>query len=121
MTEYLYRDNNELKQEKGKQDSETTAFKRLAKRLKQYFPCLSMIFFMDAMYATQPVMGTLDEYHWEYIIRLPKRKLTDFAALLMLRLHHKLRKTQRHYMYHNLFHKYEIDEDNHYPNYKQFE
>jgi len=82
MTEYLYRENNELAQPEGKQDSETTAFERLAERLKQYFPRLNMIFFMDAMYATQPVMGTLDEYRWEYIIRLPKRKLTDFATLL---------------------------------------
>lgn len=37
---------------------------------------------MDAMYATQPVMGTLYNNKWEYIIRLPKIKLTDFAKLL---------------------------------------
>ena len=37
---------------------------------------------MDAMYATQPVMEILHDNHWEYIIRLPKKKLTDFAKYL---------------------------------------
>jgi DNA phosphorothioation-dependent restriction protein DptG len=82
MTEYLHRDNNQLTQPDGKQDSGTTAFERLAKRLKQYFPRLKMIFFMDAMYATQPVMEILHNHHWEYIIRLPKKKLTDLAERL---------------------------------------
>jgi len=82
MTEYLYRENNQLMQPEGKQDSETTAFERLAERLKKYFPRLKIIFFMDAMYATQQVMGMLHENNWEYIIRLPKKKLTDFAKRL---------------------------------------
>lgn len=82
MSEYLHRENNELTQPEGKQDSETTAFERLAKRLKGYFPRLKMIFFMDAMYATQHIMGLLHDYRWEYVIRLPKRKLTDFAKKL---------------------------------------
>lgn len=82
MTEYLYRENNQLMQPTGKQDSETTAFERLAERLKQYFPRLKIIFFMDAMYATQHVMGMLHKNSWEYIIRLPKNKLTDFAKRL---------------------------------------
>lgn len=82
MTEYLYRENNELLQTNDKQDSETTAFERFAARLKRYFPRLKMIFFMDAMYATQSVMGILHKYHWDYLISLPKKKLTDFAKQL---------------------------------------
>lgn len=82
MTEYLYRDNNECLQFEDKQDSETTAFERMAERLKGYFPRLKMIFFMDAMYATQPVMDILHQNKWEYIIRLPKKKLKDFATYL---------------------------------------
>lgn len=82
MTEYLRRENNQLMQPEGKQDSETTAFERLAERLKRYFPRLKMIFFMDALYATQQVMGLLHKNNWEYIIRLPKKKLTDFAKRL---------------------------------------
>ena len=45
MTEYMYRENNQIMQPKGKQDSETTAFERLAVRLKKYFPRLKMVFF----------------------------------------------------------------------------
>lgn len=82
MTEYLYRDNNVLEQGRCKQDSETTAFERLAERLKKYFPRLKMILMMDAMFATQSVMGIMHDNHWEFIIRLPKRKLTDFAKQL---------------------------------------
>ncbi len=82
MTEYLYRENNQLLEDHGKQDSETTAFERLAARLKSYFPRLKLIFFMDGMYATQAVMGLLHQHHWQYIISLPRRKLIDFAKQL---------------------------------------
>jgi hypothetical protein len=82
MTEYLYRENNQMLPLDSKQDSETTAFERLANRLKKHFPRLQMLFFMDALYATQSIMGLLHKHHWEYIIRLPKRKLTDFAKQL---------------------------------------
>ncbi len=82
MTEYLHRENNVLEQPEGKQDSETTSFERMAERLKQYFPRLKIIFFMDGMYATQQVMGVLHKNSWEYMIQLPKRKLTDFAKRL---------------------------------------
>ena len=37
---------------------------------------------MDAMYATQNVMEILHKNNWEYIIRLPKKKLTDLAEQL---------------------------------------
>ena len=82
MTEYLQRENNQLLQDHGKQDSETTAFERLATRVKKYFPRLKIILFMDAMFATQSVMGIIHDKHWQFIIRLPKRKLTDFARRL---------------------------------------
>ena len=61
MTEYLYRSTNVLEQDGTKQDSETTAFERLASRLKEHFPRSKLIFFMDAMFATQSVMGTLHQ------------------------------------------------------------
>ena len=82
MTEYLHRPNNVLEQTEDKQDNETTAFERLTERLKQYFPRLNIILFMDAMFATQPVMGIIHKNNWEHIIRLPKKKLKDFAKLL---------------------------------------
>jgi len=82
MSEYLYRSKNELEPDGNKQDSETTAFERLSERLKKYFPRLKLILLMDAMFATQSVMGILHENRWEYVIRLPKKKLTDFAEQL---------------------------------------
>ena len=82
MTEYLRCENNQLEQRDNKQDNEGIAFKRLAKRLKQYFPRLKIIIFGDAMYATQDIMGMLHKNHWEYIIRLPKNKLPDLAKRL---------------------------------------
>ena len=82
MTEYLFMDNNQLTNPNGKQDCEITAFERLAARLKAYFPRLKFIFFMDSLYATQGVMGLPHQYHWDYMISLPKNKLKDFAKLL---------------------------------------
>jgi len=82
MTEYLYRSSNTLENDFGKQDSETTAFERLSERLKKHFPRLKIMMFMDPMFATQSVMGILHEYHWEYIICLPKKKLTTLAQCL---------------------------------------
>jgi len=79
MTEYLYREHNELLQPTGKQDSETTALERMIPRLKKYFPRQKMIFFLDGMYATQPVMGMLHANCFEYLIKFPKEKLKDLA------------------------------------------
>lgn len=82
LSEYLTRPNNVIAQENNKQDSETTAFERLATRLKQYFPRLKIILFGDAMFATQTILGILQDYHWEYIFALPKNKLTTLAGML---------------------------------------
>jgi hypothetical protein len=54
----------------------------LAERLKQHFPKLKIIVFMDALYATQSVMGILHQNHWEYIINFSKNKLKNFAKIL---------------------------------------
>lgn len=98
LTEYLYRDNNHLANPVGKQDCETTAFDRMAKRLKQYFPRLKIILFMDAMYATHTVMETIQKNDWQHMITLPKRKLTDFAKQLNKRRDAKITiPNQSHY------------------------
>jgi len=82
MTEFLYRENNQLQQAKGKQDNEITAFERLAKRLKKYFPKLKIIMFMDSMFATFPVMETIKNNKWQFMINLPKNKLKEYAKIL---------------------------------------
>jgi len=82
MTEFLYRENNQLMQPEGKQDNEITAFERLAERVKEYFPRQRLIFFMDSMYATFDIMEMLKRNGWEFIITLPRRKFTTFAKIL---------------------------------------
>jgi hypothetical protein len=71
MTEYLYRDNNKLTNPKGKEDCELAAFERLAERLKKHFPRLKMVLLMDSLYATQQVMRTCFDKHWDFLISLP--------------------------------------------------
>jgi hypothetical protein len=66
----------------GKMDCELNAFERLADRLKKHFPRLKMIMFMDALFATQGVMGVLHKNHWEYVIKFSKNKLKCFAKIL---------------------------------------
>lgn len=64
LTEYLAMDNNQLANPTNKQDCELKAFERLAEKLKKHFPRLKIILFMDALYATQSVMGLLHQYGW---------------------------------------------------------
>lgn len=82
LTEYLSMENNQLMNPQSKQDCEITAFERLAARLKKHFPRLKIIVFMDALYATQGVMGVLHKCRWEYVINFSKNKLKSFAKLL---------------------------------------
>src|SRR5207244_2247975 len=72
LTEYLKTDCNVLINPEGKQDCELVAFERLAAKLKKYFPRLKIIMFADALFATQPVLEILTQYHWEYIIQFSK-------------------------------------------------
>jgi hypothetical protein len=82
LTEYLSMENNQLINPTSKQDCELNAFERLTERLKRHFPRLKIIVFMDALYATQSVMGVLQQYRWEYIINFSKNKLKIFAKIL---------------------------------------
>ena len=85
MTEFLYRHHNQLTQPKGKQDNEVTAFKRLALRLKQYFPRMKLLLMMDALFATQSTIEMMNHYHWDYLIKMPLMKLKSLTKQLALR------------------------------------
>lgn len=52
-----------------KQDCETKAFKRLAKKIKEEYPRLRIVISGDALYASKPVMDICKEKGWKYIIR----------------------------------------------------
>jgi hypothetical protein len=82
LTEYLSMENNQLINPVSKQDCELNAFERLADRLKQHFPRLKMIIFMDALYATHGVMGKLRKCGWDYVIKFSKTRLKSFAKIL---------------------------------------
>ncbi len=66
-TEWVVNDNNKLY---DKQDCEQTAFKRLAKKLKQAFPRLPICILADALYASDPVMGICESNNWKYLVTL---------------------------------------------------
>ena len=73
MTEFM--DRKEYKDEgadteKQKQDCELKAFKRLAARLKNYFPRLKIVLTLDGLYANGPLMTLCQSHGWDYIIVL---------------------------------------------------
>lgn len=57
-------------QQNSKQDCEQRAFKRLAERLKGYFPRLPILALLDGLYANGPVIELCRQYHWQHMIVL---------------------------------------------------
>ena len=74
-SEFIENDGEDAEFQKGKseenrkQDCETKAFKRLAKKLKEAFPRLPVIILGDSLYASEPVMDICRGNKWEFIIR----------------------------------------------------
>lgn len=58
-----------VKEDETKQDCETKAFKRLAKKIKNEYPKLKILISGDALYANKPVLDICKENGWKYIIR----------------------------------------------------
>jgi hypothetical protein len=58
-----------------KQDCETIAFYRLAKRLKRQFPRLPIMVLLDGLYATGPVMDICRKNKWQFMIVLQDKSL----------------------------------------------
>lgn len=73
MSEFL-ENSEELEQaktdEQWKQDCEIKAFHRLAIRLKQQFPKLSLTLLLDGLYANGQVFERCRKYKWEFMIVL---------------------------------------------------
>jgi hypothetical protein len=57
-------------QEENKQDCELRAFRRLAGRIKEYFPRLQILILLDGLYANGPVVELCRQYHWQFMIVL---------------------------------------------------
>ena len=62
--------------ERLKQDCELKAFHRLAKRLKQAFPKLSLTLLLDGLYANGPVIEACRKNKWEFMIVLKDKSLS---------------------------------------------
>ncbi len=73
LTEFL--EYQEGDSDNNKQDCEINAFKRLAKRLKGYFPKLPIILFLDGLYANGPIMDCCLQNHWQFMIVLQDNSL----------------------------------------------
>ncbi|MFK7983692.1 MAG: transposase [Saprospiraceae bacterium] len=54
--------------EYDKQDCETKAFKRLAPKLKAYFPQLSICILADGLYTTGPFFEICKQHKWSFIV-----------------------------------------------------
>lgn len=63
---------------KSKNDCEQNAFKRFIKKFKNEHPKLNVIFLLDALYATKPVIDTLEESGYKYIIAVKSTKSLMF-------------------------------------------
>jgi len=60
-----------------KQDSETKAFKRLAERIKGYFPKLRIMVLLDGLYPNGPIMELCRKYEWDFMIVLKEDSLSS--------------------------------------------
>lgn len=61
-----------------KQDCEFNAFKRLAPKLKQYFPKLNMCLLLDALYSKAPILKICKKNIWKYIITFKEGSMPTF-------------------------------------------
>ena len=62
--------------DRKKQDCETKAFKRLARRLKSMFKRLPIMLLLDGLYANGPVIEICRNNRWDYMIVLKDKSLT---------------------------------------------
>lgn len=62
----------------NKQDCEFNAFKRLAPKIRKYFPRLKICLLMDALYSNAPVFEICEKYQWKYIVNFKNGNLPVF-------------------------------------------
>jgi hypothetical protein len=82
----------EYDQERGKQDCELKAFRRLAERMKEYFPRLPILVLLDGLYPNGPVVELCRLYHWQFMIVLQDKSMPsvweEVHGLGLLQRHH---------------------------------
>lgn len=70
-------ENDEVNNEKQKQDCETKAFKRMIKRIKKNYPKYKFIITGDALYATTPIINLCKKNNWNFIFNLKPDRLKE--------------------------------------------
>ena len=75
-SEWIENSNNLNKNQK--QDCETKAFERMAKRIKKNHPKQKFIITADALYCTSPMINICKQNKWKYIFNLNDRLRTVF-------------------------------------------
>ena len=60
-----------------KQDCERNAFKRLAAKLKAYFPKLKICILADGLYPNKPVFDICKAYEWDFIFSFKSKSLPN--------------------------------------------
>jgi hypothetical protein len=75
--------NNEGKSGFDKQDCERSAFKRLAAKIKHYYPRLPIIILTDGLYPYQGFFDTCQENQWKYIVTLQDESLKKLQVEIL--------------------------------------
>lgn len=70
-------ENEQIDNEKQKQDCENKAFKRMVKRIRKNYPKQKFLVTCDALYATSPIMTICENYKWLYIFNLKPDRLKE--------------------------------------------
>ena len=68
-------ENDNMLNEKQKQDCETKAFKRMIKRIKKNYPRYQFIITGDGLYATTTIINLCKKYKWYFIFNLKPNRL----------------------------------------------
>jgi len=78
----------EGEQGSDKQDCETKAFKRLAQKIKGYFPKLKVMVLLDGLYPNGPIIELCQRYRWQFMMVLKDDTLSsvweEYEGLKML-------------------------------------
>lgn len=86
FSEFLSYEKGDTKNDK--QDAETRAFKRFARRLKKEFPRLPIMLLLDGLYPSGPIMETCRKNRWQFMIVLQDKSLPsvweDYEGLIKL-------------------------------------
>lgn len=81
----------------SKQDSEQKAFKRLAAKLKEFYPRLPVCIHADGLYPNDPFFKICELYDWSFIVTLKDKSLKSLWEEIDLELLMNPNNTKRHY------------------------